>query len=328
MFVGDTRQALIRVLLRIADILLLPLTFLGGVWLGIARRYGIEKLPLTRFTLFRIGVFPIRDHYYEPQFKFAPKSFCDTHERTLPGIDLNVAGQLELLSRFQFQDELLRFPVWQTKEHEFSYQNSMFGAGDAEYLYSFVRLIKPRRVIEIGCGFSTVMIRNAVNQNQNEEPTYECSHTCIEPYENPWLEQVGVKLVRQRLEELPWTGFESLEQNDILFIDSSHMIRSGGDVLYEILEILPRLKSGVYVHIHDIFTPFDYPDQWVRKEVRFWNEQYLVEAFLTGNSGYAIVGALYFLSRRFPEKLVDKFPTLASVIQQKKPGSLWIIKRQ
>jgi predicted O-methyltransferase YrrM len=325
---NKAKPSLTHALLRISEVFLLPVTFLGGLWLWIARRYGIEKLPLTRATLFRIGVFPLRDHYYEPQFKFGPGSFSETRERPLPGIDLNVAGQLELLGRFRFQEELVRFPRQQTKEHEFCYQNSMLGAGDAEYLYSLVRLIKPRRIIEIGCGFSTLMIRNAVNLNRDQDPSYACAHTCIEPYENQWLEQVGVKVIRQRLEELPVTEFACLERNDILFIDSSHMIRPGGDVLYEILEILPRLKPGVYVHIHDIFTPFDYPDRWVCQEVRFWNEQYLVEAFLTANSEYSIVGALHFLTRRFPEKVAEKFPVLASEIHQKKPGSLWLRKRE
>jgi predicted O-methyltransferase YrrM len=327
MSIGYIREVLIWILLRIADILLLPLTFLGGIWLGVARRYGIEKLPLTRCTLFRIGVFPIRDHYYEPKFKFGPTSIYDASERTLPGIDLNVAGQLELLSRFRFQDELICFPMRPTTKNEFYYQNSMFEVGDSEYLYSLIRLIKPRRVVEIGGGYSTLMILAAVTKNQSEEPDHKCSHTCIEPYENPWLEQVGVTLRRQRLEDSPWTNFESLERNDILFIDSSHMIRPDGDVLQEILEILPRLKSGVYVHIHDIFTPFDYPDQWVRKEVRFWNEQYLVEAFLSGSCEYSLIGALYFLSRRFPEKVMEKLPILAAEIQQKKPASFWIVKR-
>jgi hypothetical protein len=297
---SNIQRRIIQTLLRIAEVLLVPLTFGGGCWLGIARRYGIQKLPLTRTILFRIGVFPIRDHYYEPQFKFEPGSFSESRERALPGISLNLKGQLELLDRFQFQGELLRFPKQQTNIREFYYQNRQFGAGDAEYLYSLVRLVKPQRIIEIGCGFSTLMIRNAVNQNRSENQSYECLHTCIEPYENPWLAQVDVKLVRQRLENLAWTDFACLARNDILFIDSSHIIRSGGDVLYECLEILPKLQQGVYVHVHDIFTPFDYPEQWVRQEVRFWNEQYLVEAFLTGNCDYVIVGAMHFLSRRFP----------------------------
>jgi hypothetical protein len=93
------------------------------------------------------------------------------------------------------------------------------------------------------------------------------------------------------------------------------------------LEILPQLNSGVYVHIHDVFTPFDYPDLWVREEVRFWNEQYLVEAFLTSNREYEVVGALNFLSRRFPEKVAEKFPVLASVMNQTNVGSFWIRKR-
>jgi hypothetical protein len=93
------------------------------------------------------------------------------------------------------------------------------------------------------------------------------------------------------------------------------------------LEILPGLAPGVYVHVHDIFTPFDYPDQWIRHQVRFWNEQYLLEALLTGSTDYTVVGALHFLSRRFPEMIADKFPIFASTIGQAVPGSFWIKKR-
>jgi len=313
-------------MLRIAEVLLFPLTLFGGMWLGLTRRYGIHKLPLTGSILKMIGVFPIRNHYYEPQFKFEPGHLLEARKLTLPGVDMNVEGQLELLNRFRFKDELLRFPMKPAGEHEFCYQNNMFGAGDAEYLYSLVRLVKPQRIIEIGCGFSTLMTRHALKENKNENPNYECLHTCVEPYENPWLAKTGVNLVRQPLEKLPISDFTCLESNDILFIDSSHMIRPDGDVLYEFLEILPRLKPGVYVHIHDIFTPFDYPDQWVRKEVRFWNEQYLVEAFLTGNSGYSVIGAMNFLNHQFPEKLAEKFPVLGSA-KQVKPGSFWMVKR-
>jgi hypothetical protein len=317
----------VRALFRVAEVLLVPLTLLGGMWLWIVRRHGVEKLPLTRLTLLQIGVFPIRNHYHEPQFKFDRGASSEARERMLPGVDLNVEGQLEFLGRFRFQDELLRVPMQQTQRHEYYYQNGWFGPGDAEYLYSVVRLVKPRRVVEIGCGFSTLMIRNATRENRKEEPNYECLHTCIEPYENPWLEQVGVNVVRQRLEDLPWADFQCLERNDILFIDSSHVIRPGGDVLYEYLEILPRLNSGVHVHVHDVFTPFDYPDEWVRDRVRLWNEQYLLEALLTGTSQFTTTGALYYLTRRFPEKMAERLPILASGITQAKPGSFWITKR-
>ena len=322
----SAEKSILNLWFRVAEILLSPLTFLGGQWLKLARRYGIEKLPFTRAILLKIGVFPIRDHYYEPQFKFRTESHAETRERSLPGVNLNIEAQLKLLSQFHFQEELRRLPMTPGGPNQFGYQNNMFGAGDAEFLYSLVRLIKPGRIIEIGCGFSTLMTRHALAENQKENPKYACQHTCIEPYENPWLAQTGVRLVREPLENLPVTDFAALEPNDILFIDSSHMIRPGGDVLHEFLEILPLVKPGVYIHIHDIFTPFDYPDQWVRKEMRFWNEQYLLEALLSGNSSYEIVAGMYFLSRKFPEKLAEKFPIFAAA-RTTKPGSFWLVKR-
>jgi len=314
--------------MRMGEIVLSPLTFLGGVWLGMSRRYGIHKLPVTRTILRRIGVFPIRDHYYEPMFNFAFGSGSDGNARPLPGLDLNVDGQLEFLSRFRFQDELRGFPLERTAKREFFYNNVSFGPGDAEYLYSLIRLVKPRRIIEIGCGSSTLMIRNAVDQNRTEDPAFKCDHTCIEPYENPWLQELEVNLIRRRLEELPASEFDSLDENDILFIDSSHVIRPGGEVLYAYLDILPRIKPGVFVHIHDIFTPFDYPDQWMRHFVRFWNEQYLFEAFLSGNPNFVTVGALFYLSRRHSEKVAEKFPILTSSMKYHQPTSFWIQRRK
>ncbi len=313
--------------LRIGDVVLSPLTFAGGAWLAIVRRYGVCKLPLTRSLLAWIGVFPIRDHYYEPMFNFSSKSAADGKVRTLPGLDLNLSEQIDFINKFHYQDELRKFPMEATTKREFYYNNRSFEAGDAEFLYSLIRLVKPRRIIEIGCGSSTLMIRNALNQNEEDNSNTRCLHTCVEPYENPWLKDLNVNLIRSRLEDLPLSDFESLAENDILFIDSSHIIRPGGEVLYEYLEILPRLKPGVFVHIHDIFTPFDYPDQWTRQEVRFWNEQYLLEAFLCGNHHFAIIGALFYLSQQLPEKVSEKFPILASVIKTKKPGSFWIQRK-
>ena len=93
------------------------------------------------------------------------------------------------------------------------------------------------------------------------------------------LEKIGVTVIRQKVEGLGKAVFAELEKGDILFIDSSHIIRPQGDVLFEYLESLPSLNRGVIVHIHDIFSPKDYLKEWVTNEVRFWNEQYLLEAF-------------------------------------------------
>jgi len=120
--------------------------------------------------------------------------------------------------------------------------------------------------------------------------------------------------------------FLELGENDILFIDSSHVIRPQGDVLCEYLEILPTLRSGVLVHIHDIFTPRDYLDQWLIDEVKLWNEQYLLEAFLSCNFEFEIIAALNFLKHRHPAELAAKFPMLGENIAHCEPGSFWIRK--
>jgi hypothetical protein len=117
--------------------------------------------------------------------------------------------------------------------------------------------------------------------------------------------------------------FDSLQEGDLLFIDSSHVIRPQGDVLCEYLELLPRLNPGVIVHIHDIFTPRDYLKEWVVDKVRFWNEQYLLEAFLSGNSSWKIVAALNFLRHDHYSELQRAVPTLD---QRSTPTSFYIQK--
>jgi hypothetical protein len=137
----------------------------------------------------------------------------------------------------------------------------------------------------------------------------------------PWLEQAPVRVIRQRVEESDPSLFFKLEENDILFIDSSHMIRPQGDVLFEYLEILPTLKIGVIVHIHDIFSPRDYPASWVVEEVRFWNEQYLLEAFLSHNRDWKIIGAVNFLHQSHFDALSKVCPRL---VQSSNPGSFYM----
>ena len=159
--------------------------------------------------------------------------------------------------------------------------------------------------------------------NQFENKNYTCNHTCIEPYEQPWLEQLDVKLIREKVEHLDYSIFKNLEKNDILFIDSSHIIRPEGDVLFEYLELLPLLKPGVIVHIHDIFTPKNYLDNWVITEHRLWNEQYILEAFLTLNKEFKIIGALNFLHHNYSDEFDKKHP-LSAQNKGHEPGGFWI----
>jgi len=130
-------------------------------------------------------------------------------------------------------------------------------------------------------------------------------------------------VVRQKVEELPTAFFSELAGNDILFIDSSHVIRPQGDVLFEFLELLPTLSKGVIVHVHDIFSPRNYPSQWLEGEVRFWNEQYLLEAFLSHNKTWKVIGALNFLHHNCYDQLKSVAPFLSP---EREPGSFYIQK--
>ena len=171
-----------------------------------------------------------------------------------------------------------------------------------------IRIFKPKRIIEIGGGSSTLMALNAMKMNKIDDSDYSCSYICIEPYGKPWLEKTGLNVIRKKVEEVPLNTFKSLHRNDILFIDSSHIIRPQGDVLYEILEILPTLDSGVIVHFHDICTPKDYFDEWVCNN--FWNEQYILEAFLSFNKEFEIVLSTNYLLHHHYEKFMSKLPIL------------------
>ena len=312
---------------RIVDVLASPFTAVAGLWFKGLRVLGFQYIPVSKRLLLAIGVLPIRDHYYEPLINGIHLRHALSTDRNLPAVDLNVAEQLSLLAQFRFRDELSKFPLKPAKHLEFYYDNGSFEAGDAEYLYSLIRLVKPRRIIEIGCGHSTLMSRNAIRENEAENSGYSCDHVCIEPYEQPWLEELGIRIIRRRVEECEIDLFRSLESGDILFIDSSHVIRPQGDVVFEFLELLPSLKSGVFVHIHDIFTPRDYPREWVVDRIRLFNEQYLLEAFLSFNNQFRVMGALNFLRHHHPEALGEQLPVFRATLDQREPGSFWIVRQ-
>jgi len=306
-------------LLPLADVVASPFVLAAGVLLRLVRQAGVQNLPASRKALHAARVFPVRDHYYEPQFDFAPDvDFAS--ERSLPGINWNERRQLELLDRMTFAAELAPF-VGRREPPEYGFDNNQFGAGDGEYWYQLIRALKPRRIFEIGSGNSTLVARKAIERNRQDEPTYSCKHVCVEPYEMPWLEKTGVTVVRQKVEDLRADFFADLQSGDVLFIDSSHVIRPHGDVLCEYLQILPTLNVGVIVHVHDIFSPRNYPKQWLVDDVRFWNEQYLLEAFLTHNDRWEVVGALNYLQHRHREKLAKVTPHLP---KHGEPGSFYL----
>jgi hypothetical protein len=313
----------IQAILPVADLLLAPVLFPAALTMKAVRRLGVERLPVCKRVLMAVGVFPIRNHYYEPLFD--PRSLRRPldEKRNLAGIDWNLAEQLALLDSFAFTGELTDIPDSRRDEFTFHFNNGSFEAGDAEYWYQLIRTKKPARIYEIGSGNSTLMARKAILKNEQEDPNYRCKHVCIEPYEKPWLERAGVAVLRKRVEEMDKEVFSELEGGDILFIDSSHVIRPQGDVLFEYLELLPSLQPGVVVHVHDIFTPRDYLKEWIVGRVRFWGEQYLLEAFLTSNQDWKILGALNYLHHYHYDSLKARSPFLTPKLE---PGSFYMEK--
>lgn len=313
-------------IVSIADIILSPITFLSSVWLGMVRRMNTKRMKLSRCIFRWLGVLPIIDHYHEPLFNPNHLRYSLRKDRTLPGINFNIKEQLEILNRFRFNDELAKIPLEKKDRLEFYYHNGSFGPGEAQYLYNIIRSFKPKRIIEIGSGYSTLMELKAIGANKREYPDYSCELICIEPYRCHWLKNFNLKLIRRRVEEVDKNIFLKLDVNDILFIDSSHIIRPQGDVLFEYLEILPILKSGVLVHIHDIFTPRDYLDEWMLDEIKLFNEQYLLEAFLAFNTEYKIIASLNYLKHNYFSEISKVCPILKDE-PQGEPCSLWMVRK-
>ena len=302
------------------DALLAPLVVLAALLLKSVRRMGLQRLRLCRHVLVRIGVLPVRKHYYEPFFDATMLRRPLQAERALTGIDWNLEEQLALLGALRCAEELRELAAPRNDAAPFPLHSTQFGPGDAEYLYQLIRFKRPALVVEIGSGYSTLVARAALLRNR-EPGGIAARHVCIEPFEAPWLERSGVTTVRRRVEEVDRKLFDELQAQDLLFIDSTHMIRPQGDVVTEYLEILPTLKPGVIVHIHDIFTPRDYPCDWVLERMRLWNEQYLLEAFLTHNGAWKIIAALNYLHHNHAEELKKVCPFLSPA---REPGSFYI----
>lgn len=304
------------------DVLLVPFVFISIIIMRLTRKLGIHRLKISKFLFFKFGVFPVTRHYYDPFF--SPKDFSQNKKRILPGIDLNLSVQLPLLKELTYSKELKELKINKLDPSIFFWENGSFESGDAEIWYNLIRNKKPKIIIEIGSGYSTLLAIEAIKKNMDDDDMYFCEHICIEPYEFNWLEGKNIKVIREKVEDVDINIFHNLNANDFLFIDSSHMIKRDGDVLHEYLQILPILNKGVIVHVHDIFTPNDYPYDWATKYLRFWNEQYLFEAFLTGNYEWSTLLSLNYLQHNHFNELQSSCLVLD---KDREPGSFYIQRK-
>ena len=257
-------------------------------------KYLKKLLPLYQ----KMGVSLIPNRYEEPVPDLRElESFGWDKESSLRGIELKLEKQAALLNRIapKYLEEFKSLPQEKTQPpevEEYHHTNPSFRGADAGFYYCLIRHLKPRRIIEIGAGFSTLLAAQAVVKNATEKKP--CHLTAIEPYPSRTLRE-GVpglaKLLETNVQKVSMSEFESLQSGDILFVDSSHILRTGSDVQMEFLEILPRLQKGVCAHFHDIFLPMDYPRKLVMEDFKFYNEQYLLQAFLSFNREFEVIWA-------------------------------------
>jgi hypothetical protein len=247
-------------------------------------------------------------HFYEPipDTRCLPETLWDRPSE-LVGINMNDAMQLDLLRNHfpKFRPEYDQFPTKPTENPaRFYLTNGVFDGMDALVAYCIVRHFQPRVIVEVGGGNSSLILGQALAKNNNP------NLICVEPFPSDFLRNgfPGLKsLVIKKVQEVELDFFSQLQSADILFIDSSHTVKIGGDVNYLFLEVLPRLNPGVIVHVHDIFLPLDYRRTWVMDELRFWTEQYLLQTFLSFNSEFEVLMADGYLGRRYMEDLKATF---------------------
>jgi hypothetical protein len=224
----------------------------------------------------------------------------------------------------EFQSEYAAFADDATgRPHEYFRDQPMLRVVDAEVLHCLVRRSKPKRVMEVGSGFSTCVTAAALLRNAAEG--HPARFVAIEPYP-PDVVRGGIpglnELRVEPVQSLPCGFADGLDKDDILFIDSSHVVRIDSDVRFLFLEVLPRLKPGVLVHVHDVFLPADYPRAWVVDEQRFWTEQYLLHALLLFSRAFEVVWAGSYMHMKHPDALARVFPAYDR--QAAWPGSFWI----
>lgn len=257
--------------------------------------------------------------YVPPGHFYSPLTSSEDVNRALrwaetPSLDISEASQLLLAAQLR--------PIMAEPPPGPRYvaPNPMFGPPDAAVYRAMLNHLRPKRIIEVGSGYST-----AIALDETDVGLSELQITCIEPFPERLLSLLTaddgsrITLIRQPVQETAPDIYKQLGERDVLFIDSTHVVKAGSDVVRLILHVLPRLAPGVIVHLHDIFWPFEYPATWLR-EHRDWTEAYLLHAFLMGNANWEILFFSSWLWRCHPE--------LVPVgIAAEEPGSIWLRRR-
>ncbi len=267
-------------------------------------------------------------HFYSPVVNYeeltgrASKIWKEQESQELNGINLNSENQTLLLNSFKEYYTELPFTAEKQTHLRYYFENSYYSYTDGIVLYSMMRKFQPATIIEVGSGFSSALMMD-VNQLFFKS---EIQLKFIEPYPSRLINLIGstppshVSVLQENVQDIPISFFKGLKANDILFIDSTHIVKTGSDVNYLLFEILPVLPKGVFVHIHDIFYPFEYPKAWVFGG-RNWNETYFLRSFLMYNNQFEIILFSDYMHRFHRESFGD-----LPLAYKNTGGNLWIRK--
>ncbi|HEV8538837.1 MAG TPA: class I SAM-dependent methyltransferase [Bacteroidota bacterium] len=267
-------------------------------------------------------------HYYSPipslrDIRRSDARIFEEKPNNIPGIDLNTDVQLQLFDDLSKWYETLPFKEHKTDGLRYFYENSFFSYADAIILFCMIRHLHPRRIIEVGSGFSSCVMLDTNELFFDNE--ISCSF--IEPYPERLISLITpqdhgrVTILPRRVQDVDLKLFATLQPNDILFIDSSHVSKIDSDVNHLVFNILPAIASGVHIHFHDILYPFEYSRQWVYSGL-FWNESYLLRAFLQYNTSFKITLFNSYLAQFYREELLNRMP----LCLRNTGGSIWLQK--
>ncbi len=290
----------------------------------------LNKIPYLRYAYYyRRNARHRPGHYYSPvvdqeDLRLRQEAIWNA-EKELAGIDLNEQGQKTYFNTLTEAAQKIPFSNTASGNYRYYYDNKTYPHADGLVLFMMLCALKPKKIIEVGSGFSSALILDT----KDEFLKYPMDLTFIEPNPEDRLLRLLKKedyksttIVKDIVQNTPPETFKALGANDILLIDNSHVSKTGSDVNYLLTQILPILNKGVVVHIHDIFYPFEYPKEWLLDLKLNWNEIYSVHNFLLYNNAFKIIFFSDFVQYRYKDELKDKAP----LFFEGRPGSLWLQK--
>jgi predicted O-methyltransferase YrrM len=297
----------------------------AGALRALARALRRRLAPLYRDPFL---AFAPPGHFYSPLPDLEVvarrrETLFDLQARSVPGIDLRAAEQLALIGELAAYHDAVPFPDDPGPGRRYHFRNGFFTYGDAVLLYALLRHRRPRRIVEVGSGFSSAAMLDTNDLCFDGA----IEHTFIEPHPERLYALLSAEdrrrheVLVQPVQEVALDRFQALAPGDILFIDSSHVAKVGSDVVHLLTHVLPALRPGVLIHFHDVFWPFEYPEEWLRQGIA-WNEAYVLKAFLQFNTSFAIRLFSSYLAVHHRAEVGRMLP----LFLKHTGGSLWIEK--